>query len=140
MSVSGPCRAVHGSANETAAPEEAGRVINWQWGVSVLVAAGCLAASDPAWVQEHPAESGPRIEALVEMETTARLLALLLDSGRAVINEHQPPVDRSTERSPTTLDQAAGGSGAVLTAPAASAIPVPAGEFEAELIETFRSR
>lgn len=112
----------------------------WRWGVSVLLAASYLAASPPAWVQERTAEPGPRVQSLVEVETTARLLALLLDSGRAVINEHQPLLERPTSRPVEPVDQPAGATAGIVAAPTASASAVQADEFEAELIETFRSR
>ena len=34
-------------------------------------------------------ESGAPLQTIIALETTARLLAVLLDSGRNVINEHQ---------------------------------------------------
>ena len=39
------------------------------------------------------AGTGAPLQTIPELETTARLLAVLLDSGRNVINEHQVPFD-----------------------------------------------
>lgn len=46
-------------------------------------------SSEGACAKERPPESGTPLQTILELETTARLLAVLLDSGRNVINEHQ---------------------------------------------------
>lgn len=63
-------------------------------------------------------DSGPTLQAVLEVETTARLLAMLLVSGRAVVNDNQDVID-----SPEKGDK--GFSPEV---------------FERQLVETFRMR
>jgi general secretion pathway protein A len=63
-------------------------------------------------------DSGPTFDALIEAEKTARLLAVLLDSGRAVINENQPLFDSPVKGTKGFTPQV----------------------FERQLIEVFRSR
>ena len=46
-------------------------------------------SSHDACAKEHQPASGTQLQTILELETTARLLAILLDSGRNVINEHQ---------------------------------------------------
>lgn len=46
--------------------------------------------NDPALAKERPPETGVELQQILELETTARLLALLLDSGRAVVSEQLP--------------------------------------------------
>ena len=53
--------------------------------LAVVVMIGCITA----FPRESIPESGPPFHTILELETTARLLAILLDSGRAVINENQ---------------------------------------------------
>ena len=43
--------------------------------------------------KDRQPESGVPLQTILELETTARLLAVLLDSGRNVINEHQVVLD-----------------------------------------------
>ena len=88
------------------------RLVGWLLGISALL------TSVHVFAREPPAEPGAPFQTVVEMETTARLLAILLDSGRAVINENQDGLDR--ER-----------AGRKRLTPAF---------FEQELIEVFRSR
>lgn len=97
-------------------------VNRWRCGVAMLVAAQCLAAGDPVWVQEPTADSGPRFQSILEAERTARLLALLLDSGRTVISERAPLFEAPAQ------------------ATAARAGAAEADEFEAQLTDLFRSR
>jgi len=52
-----------------------------------------LAGSERASAKDRQAESGVPLQTILELETTARLLAVLLDSGRNVINEHQVLLD-----------------------------------------------
>ncbi|MBI4401428.1 MAG: DUF3365 domain-containing protein [Nitrospirae bacterium] len=58
-----------------------------------LLTAGSIAVSEPVSVQGRPPEAGPPLQTILEMETTARLLAILLHSGRYVINENQDLFD-----------------------------------------------
>lgn len=68
--------------------------------------------------KEIGADPGIAFQAILEVEQTARLLAVLLDSGRAVINEYQVPPD----------------------VPGHSRKDLPPDVFERELISMFRSR
>lgn len=68
--------------------------------------------------KEIGADPGIAFQAILEVEQTARLLAVLLDSGRAVINEYQPPLD----------------------VPGNSHKDLTPEVFERELIDMFRSR
>lgn len=43
----------------------------------------------PAWSKDDNPEAGVALQSILELEQTARLLAILLDSGRSVINENQ---------------------------------------------------
>ncbi|MEW6542273.1 MAG: DUF3365 domain-containing protein [Nitrospirota bacterium] len=81
------------------------------------------------WVAAFPAEGvcakerefspqGPALQTVLEFETTARFLAILLESGRAVINENQDLFD----------DPGKGEKG------------FSPGVFEQQLVEDFRSR
>jgi general secretion pathway protein A len=109
----------------------------------MLLAASCLVVSDPAWVQERSPEFGAPFQSVLEFETTARLLALLLDSGRTVINENQPLYDDAQGvPAGASVDKPGGISAAVLPAPRESApsAQARAEEFEAQLVEIFRSR
>jgi general secretion pathway protein A len=89
-----------------------------RWLVAGLLAGAVLTAGLQAPAREKPPESGPPLLIVLEIETTARLLAILLDSGRAVINEHHARWEE--------LD----GRGTGLTP----------GLFEEQLVEVFRSR
>ena len=57
-------------------------------------------SSEGACAKERQPESGLQLQTILELETTARLLAVLLDSGRNVINEHQVLFDeqKKTEK------------------------------------------
>lgn len=58
------------------------------------------AGSESAWTKDRQPESGVPLQTILELETTARLLAILLDSGRNVINEYQvlPDEQEKTEK------------------------------------------
>src|SRR5262245_30818696 len=45
-------------------------------------------SSEGACANDHEPDSGTPLKVIVVVETTARLLAVMLDSGRNVINEH----------------------------------------------------
>ncbi|MGH7235658.1 MAG: Tll0287-like domain-containing protein [Nitrospiraceae bacterium] len=68
-------------------------VIALRWGIPVLLVAGWFAVSEAASVRERPQEPGPPLQTVLEVENSARLLAILLDSGRSVINENQDLFD-----------------------------------------------
>jgi general secretion pathway protein A len=86
---------------------------------SVLVCAVAgWASGEGACAKDPQPESGAPLQTILELETTARLLAVLLDSGRNVINEHQVLFD---EQGKTEKD---------FTPDA----------FERQLLDVFRSR
>jgi Protein of unknown function (DUF3365). len=87
--------------------------------VSLLTCAVAgLTSSDGACAKDRQPESGLPFHTILELETTARLLAILLDSGRNVINEHQVlPDDQVKPEQDLTPDM-----------------------FERQLLEVFRSR
>lgn len=64
-----------------------------RWMIAALVAVSGMAVSASASVLEGRSDRGAPLETLLEFETSARLLAILLDSGRNVINENQPLFD-----------------------------------------------
>jgi Protein of unknown function (DUF3365) len=55
-------------------------------------------SSEVVCAKDRQAGSGVPYETIIELETTARLLAVLLDSGRNVINEHQALFDEQGDR------------------------------------------
>jgi Protein of unknown function (DUF3365) len=61
-----------------------------RWVVASLLACAVAdwASSQGACAKDRQPESGAPLQTILELETTARLLAVLLDSGRNVINEH----------------------------------------------------
>lgn len=69
--------------------------------VAVMVA--ILAGSEPgtgerSWAKDTNSDRGIALHTVLELEQTARLLAVLLDSGRSVVNEHQPPFENPEKR------------------------------------------
>ncbi len=66
-----------------------------RWVIASLLACALAgwASSEGACAKDRQPESGTPLKTILELETTARLLAVLLDSGRNVINEHQVPFD-----------------------------------------------
>lgn len=58
----------------------------------VVVGATCIVAP-PARALEQPQHSTLPFQTILELEQTARLLAILLDSGRAVVNDNQILLD-----------------------------------------------
>lgn len=60
------------------------------WVIASLLACAVAgwASSKDACAKDRQPESGAPLQTILELETTARLLAVLLDSGRNVINEH----------------------------------------------------
>ncbi len=64
------------------------------------ILASVLACAGAGWMgnnlgsaKDRPPESGAALQQILELETTARLLAILLDSGRSVVNENLPLFD-----------------------------------------------
>ncbi len=84
----------------------------------LVCAVAAWTSSEGACAKERPPESGTPLQTILELETTARLLAVLLDSGRNVINEHEVLFDeqKKTEKD-FTPDM-----------------------FERQLLDVFRSR
>ncbi len=76
------------------------------------------ASSEGACAKDRQPESGASLHTILELETTARLLAVLLDSGRNVINEHQVLVYEQENRERYFTPD----------------------EFERQLLDVFRSR
>lgn len=64
-----------------------------RWALPVFLLAAGTAWGEPSLVSEKPSEPGPLLQTIIELENTARLLAILLDSGRYVINENQDLLD-----------------------------------------------
>ena len=58
-----------------------------------LLATNGSVLTQPVSLPKQPPKMGPPLETIVETEQTARLLAILLDSGRYVINENQELFD-----------------------------------------------
>jgi hypothetical protein len=65
----------------------------WIFASVLACAVDGWASSERAWAKDRQPESGASFQTILEFETTARLLAILLDSGRNVINEHQVLLD-----------------------------------------------
>ncbi len=59
----------------------------------LLLAAIVAAEGRFVWAKEAGSHTGVALQTILEVEQTARLLAILLDSGRSVINEHQALFD-----------------------------------------------
>ncbi len=91
-----------------------------RWAIASLLACAMSgwASSECAWAKDRQPESGTPLQTILELETTARLLAILLDSGRNVINEHQVLFD---EQEKTEKD-------------------FTPDLFEGQLLDVFRSR
>lgn len=94
--------------------------ISQRWAMAYFLACAITgwAVSEDACAKDRPPETGVPLQTILEFETTARLLAILLDSGRNVINEQQVPFDKQerTEKDFT------------------------ADLFERQLVDVFRSR
>jgi len=63
--------------------------LRWIIVLLLIIAIAGWPSSERACAKDRQPESGVPLQTIVELETTARLLAILLDSGRNVINEHQ---------------------------------------------------
>jgi len=70
-----------------------------RWSIALLLACTMAgwANSEGACAKGRQPEPGPSLQTILELETTARLLAVLLDSGRNVINEHLILLDEQEE-------------------------------------------
>ena len=69
--------------------------LRWMIAPFLACAVAGWASSEGACAKDRQPESGIPLQTILELETTARLLAVLLDSGRNVINEHQVRIDES---------------------------------------------
>ncbi len=71
-----------------------------RWAIASFLAYAMAAwtSSEGAWAKDRQPESGAPFQTIIELEATARLLAVLLDSGRNVINEQQPPFKEQENR------------------------------------------
>ena len=63
--------------------------LRWVIASFLACAVAGWASGEGACAKDRQPESGAPLQTILELETTARLLAVLLDSGRNVINEHQ---------------------------------------------------
>lgn len=82
-----------------------------------------LAGTEPGtgertWAKDTDSDRGVALHTVLELEQTARLLAVLLDSGRSVVNEHQPLLQNPEKRENSLTPQI----------------------FERELTDIFRGR
>jgi general secretion pathway protein A len=70
-----------------------------RWSTALIFACTMAgwANSEGACAEGRQPEPGPSLQTILELETTARLLAVLLDSGRNVINEHLILLDEQEE-------------------------------------------
>jgi hypothetical protein len=91
-----------------------------RWVIASLLACAMSgwASSEGVGAKDRQSESGVPFHTILEFETTARFLAVLLDSGRNVINEHQVLFD---DQDQTEKD-------------------FTADQFERQLLEVFHSR
>jgi len=71
------------------------RRLRWALASLLTCTGAAWSGVDPAGAKDRPVESGVALQQIVELEHTARLLAILLDSGRSVINESLPLLDRA---------------------------------------------
>lgn len=88
------------------------------WGMVVWLLGAATVFAETAQNRERESNRSPTFDALIDAEKTARLLAVLLDSGRAVINENQPPFDSTSKGTMGFTPEV----------------------FERQLVEVFRSR
>lgn len=63
------------------------------WMLAWLVVGAWLSVTPPTWALEPSEHSALPFQTILELEQTARLLAILLDSGRAVVNDNQTLLD-----------------------------------------------
>ena len=84
--------------------------------LSFLMSIGVPALSEAAG--ERGTQKGLPLQTILEFEQTARLLAILLDSGRAVVNDNQP----------------------VFSDPTIKSAFLPPEQFERQLADMFQSR
>ncbi len=67
--------------------------LRWVVASLLVITVTGVAHSERARAKDHPPDPGAPLQAILELETTARLLAILLNSGRAVVNDNQELLD-----------------------------------------------
>jgi Protein of unknown function (DUF3365) len=72
--------------------------LRWVIASFLACAVAGWASSEGACAKDRQPEPGAPLQTILELETTALLLAVLLDSGRNVINEQQPPFNEQENR------------------------------------------
>lgn len=70
--------------------------LRWIVASWLVIAVTGGAYGELARAKDHPPEPGVPLQTILELETTARLLAVLLNSGRAVVNDNQELLDDPT--------------------------------------------
>jgi general secretion pathway protein A len=84
-----------------------------RFGTTALLLLTAIAAVEgrPVWAKEAKSDAGIALQTILETEQTARLLAILLDSGRSVINDQQAlfdepgPSDKGKGLTPDVFDR-----------------------------------
>lgn len=117
--------------------------LRWVIALLLVCAAVGWASNDHAWAKDRQQEPGAPLHTILELETTARLLAILLDSGRNAINENQALSDDRGKTEPRltpevferqVLDIFYSRSGIDLRDLAAARIPAEAKKLLKELV------
>lgn len=72
--------------------------LRWIAAVMVILAGSEAGTGTLLWAKNTNSDTGIALQAVLELEQTARLLAILLDSGRSVINENQTLFDDPGKR------------------------------------------
>ncbi len=115
------------------------------WMLACLLAGGALPAGPPSSGFEQPEHSSIPFHTVLELEQTARLLAVLLDSGRAVINDNQIVLEESQGKGLTPeaferqlMDMFRGRAGIDLHELDHAALPPRAKRLLQALVETSR--
>lgn len=65
--------------------------MRWLFPIALVLVAGGM--PDRSLALEHPSGAQPTFQTILDVESAARLLAILLDSGRNVIDENQALID-----------------------------------------------
>jgi len=72
--------------------------LRWIAAVLVILTGSEVEKSGLSWAKDTNSDRGIALQTVLELEQTARLLAILLDSGRSVINENQVLFDDPGKR------------------------------------------
>lgn len=67
--------------------------LSWILALVLACAEAGGTGNNRVFAKDRPPESGAALQQILELESTARLLAILLDSGRSVVNENLPLFD-----------------------------------------------